>query len=116
MKNTLERFLFRIGRVEERGAAELAVENYFPLEIVSEASYVESSFLLGGKAVTLLSDGVLEARECKERIAGLRVHGRTHHQLCRGGRQRSTEVGQDDDITVLTINDRNAPTNATHPR
>jgi serine phosphatase RsbU (regulator of sigma subunit) len=73
--------------------AELAVENCLPLGIVSEASYVESSFLFGRKGRHAALRWRAGGPGCKGRIAGLRVHGRAHHQTCSGDRRRCTEVG-----------------------
>jgi len=83
--------------------AELAIENGLPLGIVSGGSYADSSFLLEGKAVTLLSDGVLEARDAKGELLGFeRMAALTSRPAAEIARA-AQKWGQEDDITVLTV-------------
>jgi serine phosphatase RsbU (regulator of sigma subunit) len=83
--------------------AELAVENGLPLGIVSGNSYTDSSFLLGGKAVTLLSDGVLEARDAKGELLGFERMAALTSRTAAEIADSAQKWGQEDDITVLTV-------------
>jgi len=83
--------------------AELAVENGLPLGIVSGDSYADSSFLLGGKAVTLLSDGVLEARDAKGELLGFECMAALTSRPAAEIADAAQKWGQEDDITVLTV-------------
>jgi serine phosphatase RsbU (regulator of sigma subunit) len=82
---------------------ELAVENCLPLGIVSDASYVESSFLLEGKTITLLSDGVLEAKDAKGELLGFECMAALTTRPAAQVAAAAQKWGQEDDITVLTI-------------
>ncbi len=82
---------------------ELAVENCLPLGIVSDASYLKSSFLLRGKAVTLLSDGVLEARNAKGELLGFERMAALTTKPAAEVANAAQKWGQEDDITVLTV-------------
>lgn len=87
-----------------RQGAELAVNPGLPLGIDPNAAYPESRFELppGGR-LTLLTDGVVEARNPSgelfgfERAAGLST--RTAAEVARA----AEAFGQEDDITVLTL-------------
>jgi serine phosphatase RsbU (regulator of sigma subunit) len=83
--------------------AELAIENGLPLGIVSGGSYADSSFLLEGKAVTLLSDGVLEARDAKGELLGFERMAALTSRPAAEIAGAAQKWGQEDDITVLTV-------------
>jgi sigma-B regulation protein RsbU (phosphoserine phosphatase) len=83
--------------------AELAVENGLPLGFVSGDSYADCSFLLGGKAVTLLSDGVLEARDAKGELLGFECMAALTSRPAAEVADAAQKWGQEDDITVLTV-------------
>jgi serine phosphatase RsbU (regulator of sigma subunit) len=83
--------------------AELAVENGLPLGIVSGSAYADSSFLLDGKAVTLLSDGVLEARDAKGELLGFECMAALTSRPAAEVAAAAQKWGQEDDITVLTV-------------
>jgi serine phosphatase RsbU (regulator of sigma subunit) len=82
---------------------EILVESGLPLGISSLAEYGESEFQTLGKSVTLLSDGVVEARKPEgellgfERMAALTV--RPAAEIA----DAAQPWGQEDDITVLTV-------------
>ncbi len=83
---------------------ELPLQNGLPLGLDPNAVYHESNFQLPpGKQLTLLSDGVVEARNASgelfgfERTAGISTESA---QSIAGAAQR---FGQEDDITVLTL-------------
>jgi serine phosphatase RsbU (regulator of sigma subunit) len=87
-----------------RNGQELQCENGLPLGLVAEASYAETRFELGeGEQLTLLTDGVVEARN-----VGGELFGFERTSACTAGTAetiaRSAQgFGQDDDITVLTV-------------
>jgi serine phosphatase RsbU (regulator of sigma subunit) len=87
-----------------RDGEELQCENGLPLGLVAGASYAEASFKLSeGEQLTLVTDGVVEARNAAGELFGFE---RT--AACTGGTaeaiaQSAQGFGQDDDITVLTV-------------
>jgi hypothetical protein len=80
-----------------------AADSYLPPGLVSEASYLESSFLLDGKAVTLLSDGVLEARDAKGELLGFERMAALTTRPAAEVADAAQKWGQEDDITVVTV-------------
>jgi hypothetical protein len=84
--------------------AEIEMENSFPLGISAESSYPETAFTLNaGEQLTLVTDGVLEARTKDGELFGF---ARTQAISRQGAEQiakTAQEFGQDDDITVLTV-------------
>jgi serine phosphatase RsbU (regulator of sigma subunit) len=83
---------------------ELALDNGLPLGLAADTTYSESTFQLPpGEQLTLLSDGVVEARSDKgellgfERLAPLSLHSAAEIA------DTAKAFGQDDDITVLTL-------------
>lgn len=83
---------------------EFPLENGLPLGLAAEASYLESTFHLEpNQQITLVTDGVVEARDKEgelfgfERTAGLSTQ--TANQIAEAAKQ----FGQKDDITVLTL-------------
>jgi Stage II sporulation protein E (SpoIIE) len=83
---------------------ELPIENGLPLGLSADTTYVESSFqLVPGEQLTLLTDGVIEARDKAgalfgfERSAALST-GSAEEIAC-----AAQAFGQDDDITALTL-------------
>ena len=87
-----------------RNGEEMAVEPGLPLGLAPEETYAESGFELGdGDRLTLLSDGVVEARNGQGELFGFE---RT--QEISGGSagtiaEAALRYGQADDITVLTL-------------
>ncbi len=83
---------------------EIALENGFPLGLVAECAYGETVVELGiGAALTLVTDGVVEARNGAGELFGFerteRISGEPAEAIVGAAR----EFGQDDDITALTV-------------
>jgi serine phosphatase RsbU (regulator of sigma subunit) len=83
---------------------ELPLENGLPLGLAADTSYPESTFLLAsGEQLTLLSDGVVEARDKTGALFGFErtaaITGQTADQIAKAAEQ----FGQEDDITALTL-------------
>jgi hypothetical protein len=87
--------------------AELAVENGLPLGLAAATTYAEAVFALPHHAqLTLVTDGVVEARNRDGVLFGFE---RTAAMSCESAGQiaKTAELfGQDDDITVLTLERR----------
>jgi serine phosphatase RsbU (regulator of sigma subunit) len=86
------------------GAQELPVDNGLPLGLSAESDYSESSFHLDdGQELTLLTDGIAEARSKTgelfgfERTASISILSAEHIAAT------AAAFGQEDDITVLKI-------------
>ncbi len=83
---------------------ELQLENGLPLGLAADISYPESVFqLAAGQQLTLLSDGVVEARDKAGAIFGFdrtaAITGQSADQIA-----KTAELfGQEDDITALTL-------------
>lgn len=87
-----------------RNGKEVALDSGLPLGIAADAEYVEQAFLLApGDLLTLVSDGVVEARNAGGELFGF---GRTQ-EISRQPAEQIAQVargfGQSDDITVLTM-------------
>lgn len=83
---------------------ELEIENGLPLGLAAEAIYRESTFHLApGQQVTLVTDGVVEARDKTGALFGFErtasISTQTADQIARAAKQ----FGQEDDITALTL-------------
>jgi len=83
---------------------ELQVDNGLPLGLSATANYVESTFHFNpGQQITLITDGVVEARDKTgalfgfERTAGLSI------QPAEAIVRAAQTFGQEDDITALTL-------------
>jgi hypothetical protein len=84
--------------------AEISVDSGLPLGLSPESSYLETTFrITTGQRLTLLTDGVLEARSSAGELFGFKrtaaVSGSSADQIAYAAEQ----FGQDDDITVLTL-------------
>lgn len=83
---------------------ELVLENGLPLGLDASAKYAESTFALNsGQQITLMTDGVVEARSKAGELFGFertaKIAGKSADQIA-----KTAELfGQDDDITVLTV-------------
>ncbi len=75
-----------------------------PLGIDADGEYEEASFALHHQTVTLLSDGVLEARNTKGEMLGFDRMASLTSQPAAGIADAAQRWGQEDDITVLTLN------------
>lgn len=83
---------------------ELALENGLPLGLSAESTYAESTFQLPPtQQLTLLTDGVVEARDKSGALCGFdrtaAISGQSADQIAKAAEL----FGQDDDITVLTM-------------
>jgi hypothetical protein len=87
-----------------RNGAEMAVESELPLGLSEEATYTESRFRLGeNEQLTLMTDGVVEARGQGGELFGF---GRTQtisNQPAEDIAQIAQSFGQEDDISVISI-------------
>jgi len=86
------------------GGKELTLNNGFPLGLSAQSTYTEGIFHLAtGEQLTLLTDGVVEARDKTGALLGF---DRTAAMSCQSADQiagTAEHFGQDDDITVLTL-------------
>ncbi|MDE3149203.1 MAG: SpoIIE family protein phosphatase [Acidobacteriota bacterium] len=83
---------------------ELALENGLPLGISSDATYPESIFqLAAGQRLTLLTDGVVEARDKAGALFGFERTLAISNQPANSIAEEAQRWGQEDDITVLTV-------------
>ncbi|KAA6457863.1 hypothetical protein DYQ86_21065 [Acidobacteria bacterium AB60] len=90
--------------------AEVPLDSGLPLGITSATEYTESTLQLAtGDTLTLLSDGVLEARNASGELFGFdRTRAISHHAAAEIA-SRAEAFGQEDDITVLTLRFAPAP-------
>jgi hypothetical protein len=83
---------------------ELPIENGLPLGLAAEAVYTESVFqLTPGAQLTLLTDGVVEARNGAGALFGFDATAIISSEPAETIARAAQEFGQDDDITVLTL-------------
>jgi phosphoserine phosphatase RsbU/P len=87
-----------------RNGEEVELDSGFPLGITSEAAYSETRFELDdGDRLTLLSDGVVEARNQSGELFGFSrtrdISGLSAEEIA----SAAQGFGQNDDITVLTL-------------
>jgi hypothetical protein len=83
---------------------ELELENGLPLGLAAESHYADATFTLEGSArLTLLTDGVVEARDQAGELFGFEraaaISGNSADQIAKAAEL----FGQEDDITVLTL-------------
>jgi len=87
-----------------RSGAEIECQNGLPLGLVAGTPYPESSFVLrAGEQLTLLTDGVVEARNQTGELFGFERTATLSSDSAEAIAQRAQAFGQDDDITVLTL-------------
>jgi len=83
---------------------ELPLENGLPLGLAAESTYAESTFHLApGQQLTLLTDGVVEARDKTGALYGFERTAILSIQPAETIARAAQAFGQDDDITVLTL-------------
>jgi hypothetical protein len=83
---------------------ELDIQGGLPLGLAAEATYAESTFSLSfGHQLTLLTDGVVEARNLTGELLGFERTAEIAGEAAELIAQKAKEFGQNDDITVLTI-------------
>ncbi|HWE87163.1 MAG TPA: PP2C family protein-serine/threonine phosphatase [Terracidiphilus sp.] len=83
---------------------ELSLENGLPLGLNTESTYPESTFQLApGAQLTLLTDGVVEARDTSGQLFGFDRTRNLTSQSAEAISRAAQQFGQEDDITVLTL-------------
>jgi hypothetical protein len=84
---------------------ELQIENGLPLGLAEGATYAESIFQLAPEEqLTLMTDGVVEAREKSGELFGFeRTAAIVSRSNAEGIAQAAKDFGQDDDITVVSV-------------
>jgi serine phosphatase RsbU (regulator of sigma subunit) len=83
---------------------ELPLENGLPLGLSDDSKYAEAVFQLSpNQQLTLLTDGVVEAREKSGALFGFERTAAISRNSAEKVAQTAQTFGQDDDITVLTL-------------
>ena len=83
---------------------ELAVETGLPLGLSPDTAYPESTFRLGeNEQLTLISDGVVEARGTGGQLFGFERTSTIATHSAEQIAEAAQRFGQEDDITVLTV-------------
>jgi hypothetical protein len=83
---------------------ELALKNGLPLGLEAKTTYAESTFKLGAnEQLTLLTDGVVEARDRTGELYGFPRTAEIATGSAEEIAQAARDFGQEDDITVLTL-------------
>jgi serine phosphatase RsbU (regulator of sigma subunit) len=86
------------------GGKELLLENGLPLGLAAESAYAEFAFQLArGQRLTLLTDGVVEARDKSGVLFGFERTAAISTDAAESIARAAQHFGQDDDITVLTL-------------
>jgi serine phosphatase RsbU (regulator of sigma subunit) len=84
--------------------AEIELEGGLPLGIAEDVTYTETEFSLeAGETLTLLSDGVVEARIASGELFGFERTCGISRELAEKIAATAKRWGQEDDITVLTV-------------
>ena len=84
--------------------SELQIENGLPLGLDADAAYPESACMFSpGARLTLLSDGVAEARNATGQLFGFDRLRQISTEPAESIAQEAQSFGQQDDITVLTL-------------
>ena len=84
---------------------ELPVENGLPLGLVAQSAYSESTCRLHPEQqLTLVTDGVVEARSKTRELFGFERTAALSTRSVESIAHTAQSFGQDDDITVLTLN------------
>jgi Stage II sporulation protein E (SpoIIE) len=92
---------------------ELPLENGLPLGLAADATYAESCFQLApGDQLTLLTDGVVEARDKAGALFGFERSAALSTQPADAIACAAQAFGQDDDITALTLSYAGVPASA----
>jgi hypothetical protein len=83
---------------------ELNLTNGFPLGLSAQSTYTASTFQLAtGQQLTLLTDGVVEARDKTGALYGFERTSALSTKPAESIALAAQDFGQDDDITVLTL-------------
>jgi len=89
---------------------ELPVASGLPLGILADLEVEQASFFLPAKArLTLMSDGVVEARSDTGELYGFERTSRISSLPARDIAAEANRFGQEDDITVITLDWRLQP-------
>lgn len=92
---------------------EITLDNGLPLGLNSASTYAESEFHLPANAqLTLISDGVVEARNARGELFGFDRASALASDSAESIARAAQDFGQEDDITVLTF--QLAPANVLH--
>jgi serine phosphatase RsbU (regulator of sigma subunit) len=87
-----------------RNGLELASENGLPLGLLGDSAYDEARFQLKpGEQMTLVTDGVVEARNESGELLGFERTATLSSNSAEEIAQAAQAFGQEDDITVLTV-------------
>ena len=83
---------------------ELSLENSLPLGLAADTTYTEAIFQLSAnQQLTLLTDGVVEARDKTGALFGFERTASIANQPAEAIASAAQAFGQDDDITALTL-------------
>jgi hypothetical protein len=86
------------------GGLETAVENGLPLGLSAEGAYSETAIRLKGtQSLTVLTDGVVEARNARGELFGFDRTAAISAEPAEEIARRAQQFGQEDDITVLSL-------------
>lgn len=86
------------------GGEELKIDNGLPLGLSADAEYAEATFQMApGAQLTLLTDGVVEARAAGGELFGFERCRRVSSDSAQQIADTAQRFGQEDDITVLTL-------------
>jgi Stage II sporulation protein E (SpoIIE) len=87
-----------------RNGIEMAIDSGFPLGLVEDTAYYDSSFRLNeNEQLALVTDGVVEARGKDGELFGFNRTAAVSVQSAEAIAAAAQQFGQDDDITVLTL-------------
>jgi hypothetical protein len=87
-----------------RNGTEMEIEGGLPLGLIAQSTYAESSFMLGmAEQLTLMTDGVVEARGKTGELFGFERTVAVSKDSAQSIADTAQKFGQDDDITVLTV-------------
>jgi hypothetical protein len=86
------------------GGAEREIEGGLPLGVSAQSTYPESTFTLAaGEQLTLVTDGVVEARGKDGELFGFERTAGIATQSAETIAQAAQDFGQDDDISVIAV-------------
>ncbi|MGB7266845.1 MAG: PP2C family protein-serine/threonine phosphatase, partial [Terracidiphilus sp.] len=87
-----------------RNGREMQADSGLPLGVAADAAYTDSAWPLApGERLTLLSDGVVEARNATGKLFGFDRTAAISTQSAEAIAQAAQVHGQEDDITVLAL-------------
>jgi serine phosphatase RsbU (regulator of sigma subunit) len=83
---------------------EITLDNDLPLGLSPDARYIETGLLLpSGAQLTLMTDGVIEARSAEGDLFGFERAAAASTNSAEEIARAAVQFGQQDDITVLTV-------------